>query len=392
MISIEPLNQLIAAINENSIGLLTPYLTADTCFGALPAAYTLQVLAQIIPQFGPVHHVRLVRQEAVGANTRYVCAMTREGQEREYDFLLTPAGKFLEINLAQAYAKEIDTAFGPEELVTPPWVDVPVKLVQGLMLVEAEVDGRQGTFVLDSGAPALMLNTEHFQSPNAQLRTITTGPRGVNGSIGGMSYHAVRRFEWAGIRFANKEVPMLDLAVIEQKVGATPLLGLIGYNLLSGYALTLDYKAFRIHLSRPGNGPLASPLLSVPFTLRGHLPVVEVAAQGRSFHLALDCGAQSNLLADCYEPLFADALRERTDVVLQGADGLPRTVTSGCVPDLHLAGALVLLNQQTVFADIGHLNQRPGQIELHGIAGYPFLSQYRTTIDFAAEQVHFFNW
>lgn len=392
-VGVKALDQLVAAINGKSLELLQPHLSTETRVGALPAAYTTQVLAQLIPQFGPVENVRLVRQTKEGANTRYVCAMTRKDTEKEYDFLVTPEGKFIELNIAQASVKKIGTSFSPQDLTTPPSLDIPVRLLNGLILVEAEVDGRRGTFVLDSGAPALMLNKREFPAAPGQTTLAPGGPQGVGGSVGNMSYHLVRQFDWSGIRFEQKEVPTLDLSTIEQKTGGAPLLGLIGYNLLNQYALTLDYHAGRVLLRKPGSPAAAgTPLQSVPFTLRGHLPVVEVTANGQTFRMALDCGAQSNLLDQQFAPAFAKQLRKRTTDTLYGADNSPRTVSSGQIPEVRLAGPLAFRNQQTVFADISHLNQKPGQVALQGVAGYPLLSQYRTTIDYVNGQVQFSRW
>ncbi|MBC8082703.1 MAG: retropepsin-like domain-containing protein [Hymenobacter sp.] len=386
------IDQFVAAANRQSVEGLRPYLTADTRVDALPAAYTPQVLAQLLPKFGPVEGARLVRQEAAGANTRYVCALTRKGAEKECIFLLTPAGQLLEINLAMASAKKIDTAFSPQSLTTPPRVDASVRLVNGLLLVEAEVDGRRGTFVLDSGAPALLLNQREFAAPAGQAAAAVGGAQGVNGGVGGVSYHAVKSFNWAGIAFQNKDVATLDLSDLGQKLGGIPLLGLIGSNLLTQYALTLDYHAARVLLRKPdGSAPGPRPLLSLPFVLRGHLPVVEVTANGQVYRLAVDCGAQANLLDQRYEPAFAAQLRKPTKTALAGADEQRRTVTSGQIPELRL-GTLAFRNQQTVFSDISHLNQDAGKAALQGLLGYPFLSQYRTTIDYVNQQIYFFSW
>jgi hypothetical protein len=39
----------------------------------------------------------------------------------------------------------------PGRLTTPPRAELPAQVVNGLLVVEAEVDGRRGSFFLDSG-------------------------------------------------------------------------------------------------------------------------------------------------------------------------------------------------------------------------------------------------
>ena len=304
------LDHLVTAINTQSVEPLQPHLTAETRLGSLPAAYAARVLAQLIPQFGPIEGFRVVRQTADGTNTRYVCGITRKGVEKEYDFVLTPAGTFVELNLAQASVKKIDTTFKPDDLTTPPSLEAPVRISNGLLLVEATVDGRRGWLFLDSGAPALMLNKQAFPPAATETTLAVSGAKGVNGAVGGMSYHLIKSFDWNGLRFENKEVPTLDLTSLEQQTG-NELLGIIGFNLLSQYALTLDYRAKKVLLRKPTADapPANAPLMRVPFTLRGHLPVVAMTANGQTFQVGIDTGAQNNLLDQQFEPAFADKLR-----------------------------------------------------------------------------------
>ncbi|MFC6222606.1 aspartyl protease family protein [Hymenobacter artigasi] len=389
---VAPLDQLVAAINAKSVEPLQPYLTPETRLGSLPPAYTARVLAQLIPQFGPLEGFRVVRQTTEGANTRYVCAITRKGTEKEYDFLLTPTGTFAELNLAQASLKKIDTAFKPEDLTTPPSLDVPVRISHDLLLVEAEADGRRGWFFLDSGAPALMLNKKTFPPAATETTLAVNGAKGVNGAVGGMSYHLTKTFDWSGIRFENKEVATLDLTGLEQQTGVE-LLGIIGFNLLNQYALTLDYRAQKVLLRKPTTpDALPAPLMRVPFTLRGHLPVVAMTANGQTFQMGIDCGAQNNLLDQQFEAAFANKLRKPEKSTLHGGDGALRTVTSGQLADVRLAGPLPFRNQQTVFSDISQFNQNPDKTLLQGLLGYPLLSQYRTTIDYVNKQLEFRKW
>ncbi|GAB3635608.1 aspartyl protease family protein [Hymenobacter arcticus] len=387
------LDQLVAALNGKSLAPVQPYLTPETRVGSLPAAYTTQLLTQLLPQYGPIEGLRVVRQEPAGPNTRYVCALTRKGTEKEVDMVLTPAGQFAELNLMPAGTKKISTTFGPGELTTPPQLEAPAQLRNGLLLVEAEVDGRRGTFLLDTGAPALVLNKREFAAPATETTLAATGGAGVNGQLAGLSYHVAQSFDWQGIKFKNKEVPTLDLTSLEQKLGGTTLLGLIGYNILSQYALTLDYRAGKVLLRQPD--PAATPpavLMRVPFTLSGHLPVVTMTAGGQTFRVGVDCGAQANLLDQQYEAGLARVLRRASTAQLSGADAAARTVTTARLPEVRLAGPLAFRKQDTVFADMAHLNQNPNREALQGLVGYPLLSEYRPTIDYVNKQLYFNAW
>ncbi|MDO7884490.1 aspartyl protease family protein [Hymenobacter cheonanensis] len=387
------LDQLVAALNSKSLAPVQPYLTPETRVSGLPATYTGPALARLLPQYGPVEGLRIVRQEPAGPNTRYVCALARQGTEKEVTLVLTPAGQFAELNLVPASTKKIDLAFGPGEIITPPSVVAPARLRNGLLLVEAEVDGRRGTFLLDTGAPALVLNKREFAAPATETTLAATGSTGVNGRMAGMSYHLAQQFDWQGISFQQKQVPTLDLTSLEQKLGGLPLLGLIGYNVLSQYAVTLDYHAGQVLLRQPA--PAAAPpaaLMRVPFVLSGHLPVVALTVGGQTFQVGVDCGAQANLLDQQYQAGLARELRRAATARLSGADAAARAVATARLPEVRLAGPLVFRKQATVFADMAHLNQNPSRPPLQGLVGYPLLSQYRTTIDYVKKQLYFSAW
>ncbi len=40
---------------------------------------------------------------------------------------------------------------------------IPLKRIDNLLLMEAEVDGLRGNFIFDTGAPGLVLNTTYFR-------------------------------------------------------------------------------------------------------------------------------------------------------------------------------------------------------------------------------------
>lgn len=393
-LGIEPLDQLVVALNQRAVAPLQPYLTPATRVSGLPAAYTAQALAQLVPQLGPVEAIRVVRHEAAGGNVRYVCALTRQGKDTEYTFVLTPDDKFAELNLAPAGRKLPTTTLDAQNLTTPARVELPAQLVNDLLVVQAEVDGRTGAFFFDSGAPALLLNRREFAPAAGQQATPGQGARGVNGAVAEVSSYTVQRFACQGLVLQNQEVATLDMASLEARLGVGKLLGIIGYNLLSDYAVTLDYRAGRIVLQKPtaaGAAPIAG--VRVPFVLRGHLPVVEATIDGHTYSLGLDCGAQTNLLDPAAAARLTSKLRHREQVTVRGADAAGRTATTGSIPRLTLAGGqLKFRRQATTFADVGYLSRSLATVPLQGLLGYPLLSQYRTTIDYVHWEAVFEQW
>lgn len=393
-LGVEPLDQLLAALNQGSVAPLQPYLTPNTRVGRLPATYTEVALAQLVPQFGPVTAARVLRHQAAGANERYVCAFTHRGTEQECSFVLTPAGQFAELNLGPPNVPALDAQLDAQDLTTPDRVELPAQLVNGLLVVQAEVDGRTGAFFFDSGAPELLLNQREFAPVTGARPRSAQIIRGVNGDMAGAARYPLRRFNCQGIVLTNREVPTLDLSSLEKRLGVGQLLGIVGYSLLRPYAVTLDYRTGRVLLQKPGAaGGAPAAGVRVPFQLRGHLPVVAASVEGRPYQLGLDCGAQTNLLDPLAAVALARRLRHRERIVLRGADAAGNVATTARIPRLTLAGGrLTFRRQATTFADLGSLQRVPGSLLLEGLLGYPALSQYRTTIDYVNQEVRFEKW
>jgi hypothetical protein len=59
-------------------------------------------------------------------------------------------------------------------------VVIPLKRAGKLLLIEAEADGQRGDFILDTGAPFLVLNQTYFRG--ATRRNGTSG--GITGETG----------------------------------------------------------------------------------------------------------------------------------------------------------------------------------------------------------------
>lgn len=384
-IGIKAVDALIAALNARSVTPLQPFLLPATRVGGLDSAYTTQVLAQVLAGAKPVEAATLVRRTPEGPNERVVLRLFREGQAEERDVLLDPQGRFLEVNLVRATVKRIGGDLDAATVGVPDRIATGFRLVNGLILVTAKVDGVKGEFVLDTGAPTLTLNGAHYRPPAGQA-TLGRGTRGVNGAIGGISYYHLRTFDWSGFRLAERDVATYDLSAIERRV-KRPVMGLIGYGVFKRYALTLDYRARRLVLAMPA--ARSTGATTFPLTMRAHLPVARFEIAGQSVLLGLDTGAQNDLLDQSYARRFERILPDRRKGRVLGAEGRPTPTLRGVVPEIRIGRSVRFHDQETVFSPVGAFAGKPGASRLDGLAGYPLLSRYRTTIDYVHRTVRF---
>lgn len=246
-------------------------------------------------------------------------------------------------------------------------------LVNNLPVVQATVDGHTGNFILDTGAEVTLLNQRYFAGG---VPTAPTGA-GATGTLTRTASYRAGSFVWQSLRLTDIPLTTTDLT----HLGAAPLLGLLGADLLGQYAVTLDYPHRLATLQTAAAPPLPPPLVTLPITRRGHLPVLAVTIAGQSYDVALDSGASVNMLAEDLLPALKDELSNSFTTSLGGAAAQQRAVTGGTLRLATLAPRLPLRDMVTIFTTIGPL-ARSQPTPVVGILGYEFLRQYRVTINY----------
>lgn len=255
-------------------------------------------------------------------------------------------------------------------IVADAHITVPFELDRGMIYVQAEVDGTQGQFILDTGAPGLVLNEPPHPTADSPYTAQSCGDAVAIG------VKQVNLFKWAGRKMKKVEAITLDMDHLEQ-VHQSPIKGMIGYDLLKDYLVFLDYSRQQLIISTNGALPL-KPTAILPFELDGHLPVLTVVVNGQALRLGLDTGAAANLLDAKWRHLFPYS----TSGTVSDVQGLDQSVQR--VPEVALSGMEV---QQHTFdgtfllMPLDHVQTTSGQ-PLDGLLGYPFLSGYHVAIDY----------
>ncbi|MDP4844540.1 MAG: aspartyl protease family protein, partial [Salibacteraceae bacterium] len=104
---------------------------------------------------------------------------------------------------------------------------VPITRIGNLILVEAKIGNQTGFFVLDTGAPYLVLNETYFRDlVVANQRTYTD----VNGQSRSANVTYVPKLELRSLYYKNLRADLANLASIENSRGVK-VLGLMGINL-----------------------------------------------------------------------------------------------------------------------------------------------------------------
>ncbi|RYD88044.1 MAG: hypothetical protein EOP54_27875, partial [Sphingobacteriales bacterium] len=113
---------------------------------------------------------------------------------------------------------------------------VPIKRAGNLLLVEAKIDSLVGNFVLDTGAPHLVLNATYFRDM-PPINTQESG--GINGEVANTFTTEVTNFSILDLYYRRLKADVTDLSAIENGRNVK-ILGLLGTRLFSKFAITVD--------------------------------------------------------------------------------------------------------------------------------------------------------
>jgi predicted aspartyl protease len=130
---------------------------------------------------------------------------------------------------------------------------LPVWCIGNMLLLPAEINGKQGNFIVDTGAITTVLSLTMANAMGINEKTpgalVDMGIAGVGGAQGitlmlpQLTMKTIRQTEVLGQSLA------IDLKEISKMLG-TEISGVAGFDFLKSYKLTLDYHKAEIHLTK----------------------------------------------------------------------------------------------------------------------------------------------
>lgn len=242
---------------------------------------------------------------------------------------------------------------------------------RGLVEVEATLNGALvGRFGLDTGADLLYIDRDFALRAGVLVPENQPGKivRGISGQSQVASVQ-VRSFAIGDERIYNVPVEIIDLKALSG-IKSNPPDGLIGYEALRRFYVTVDYPNQKIELFtfEPRHDP--NSVISVPFDQVGHLIVVKCEIDGKSMNMFLDYCASHTLLTP-------EALKK-----------LGRQQTENQALEKISLGQIEVSDIPFVVRTLDNLAD-PRVVKLDGILGYSFLRRFRITVDYGRKQLLF---
>lgn len=252
---------------------------------------------------------------------------------------------------------------------------------RNLILFNARMNGHPGTYILDTGAPTLLINNRGNQSGTHPAPTgIAAG-----GSVS-LANQRVESFEVSGFNLGKHWALALDLRAMEKRTGET-IDGFVGQDLLRGRELRIDYPARKFQLLKSERSPRYNgqlPGTTLKFDYLDHLPVITLRIGKQKLRFAIDTGAGTNILDQRYAAL-ARPTGEKMNI--QGLDGDNIDCDIVALTGFTNLPAAATLPTTFVTMDLSHL-QNEGQPEIAGIIGSAYLQNFVVGIDYRRRKLY----
>ena len=250
-----------------------------------------------------------------------------------------------------------------------------------IILVEAEMNGILGKYILDTGSPTLIIN-QKVKNTTQQLFGVTQNCAAKIVDI--------ENFTWAGISKKSIEAVAVDLSDLEKSLG-TKINGLIGQEIFGDYELYLDLSKKIIQLHRPTRSTLHKNnqyQQKISFATNNHIPIITVKIDGKKYRFGIDTGAEVNVLnQDLKDKLGTSFLKDIQTNNINGVDGISQEVPTAQLLAFEIKKQS-FQNFEFFFLDLTQFADdfnRP----LDGILGYPFLVQNSISINYYKQKIYF---
>jgi Aspartyl protease len=384
------------AINSKSGDALDSNLSDDFAIAGQTGSIAKMVLPRMISQLGD----SLLKYEKVSETKTDVLTLVydftyKSRGVKKTTFIFNANNQLKELILLKAEVKTVKD----KTKITKSKEDVIAihfKMAGRLILVQALLEGVMRNFIVDNGAPRLILNSKYTAKHTDTNAHVVSNAQGVNGNISGIDIVKVKSFDCSGIKIENQDVLATDLAHLEVEL-KTEIYGLIGYEIYKDYDLLFDYKSKILTLLNPEKSNIyleskfdKNKFIEVPVSMDGkgqHLAIVNATIDGKAMKMAIDCGAESNLLdTELYESLKNNMTKLHTDN-LHGADKATSLVNSGKLKTLKV-GTKDFKKVKTVFSSMKQISEGY-KVQLDGIIGYEVLSQQNTLLSYVNKQLVF---
>lgn len=287
-----------------------------------------------------------------------------------------------------------DVPSPPLSLNDPHVLVLPFKRAGNLILLEARADTFTGNFILDTGAPGIILNRTWFR---AYPRMAEAEAMGITGNTSSVFRTELRDFQLGRITETEVIAEVIDLGHIERSRGV-PVLGLIGVGFFKGYEIIIDYPQnvlYILELDRKGirKSQQAPQFKGEPSKINMQLinNTILIGGEigGKRLRFSVDTGAETNVLHNRLPETVLQEVQITRRAVLSGTGSKKVEVLGGQIQRLRIGGS-DYKDVRTIVTNLSSMS-RAYDLNIDGMLGHDFLSLGVVSINFVRKEFMFWS-
>lgn len=273
-----------------------------------------------------------------------------------------------------------------------PSCTIPFSRAGNLIVIRAKIDTTEGNFILDTGAPKLILNMTYFRKYLQSGVSVESG--GITGDVSAAST-TIPGFAFGPIRYYQVETDLANLGHIESSKGIK-ILGLMGMQLFKKFEMIIDYEKSVIHLHLIGKKEAStykSDMLSDTATY--HTLRIKVwedklltfgEMAGKKLTFIIDTGAESNVLDSRLSDKIFQQVNITGRVLLAGSGDKKVEALYGDITNMKL-GSLQIASVPVLVTNLEKMCYAFDQC-LDGMLGFDFLSLHKIGFNFVTGKMY----
>ncbi|WP_437921833.1 aspartyl protease family protein [Sphingobacterium sp. LRF_L2] len=390
----EEVEAIVNFLNEKNSRALLALMTDSSRIGNLPPMDIQKVLPEILSNFKGVEKFDIISDMSLANGDHLVSLQVTyaDGKSGKPTFQFNKLGKLVNLGIIKARLKG-----NPEEALTQALnatekadtLRIPFQMENGLIYVPAELNGQQGFFMFDSGAPVLILRKKYVSVSHIN-KEVSVDFTGMGGTMRDVQWAVGNTLKWGGMTIEDLDAPVAAMDDMELENGV-PIFGLMGYGMLKDYQLTFDYTRQELLLERVDkDGDLVGSSFKkgkyqglFSMRMKRHIPIVDIAIGDHVYPMGIDCGANANVLKE-------DVAAAMNSYIDYGDENVSISGVGGVAQNNRVAylmkamiGSVALEDMYTVFTNqaIGG-GEGDDALPIVGLLGTPFLNQNKITLNF----------
>ena len=271
---------------------------------------------------------------------------------------------------------------------------IPFTMAGKLILVKGMADTTSGSFILDTGAPGLVLNSTYFRDYPLENLTAET-QESITGQGAGTQVTDLHYFRLGTLHYYKLKPHVISLSHLENSKGVR-ILGLLGVGMFTQCEMIIDYKTNMLHLHhirkkerKTYDHPMLKDATSYdtyPFELNENRILISTAMKGKKLPFVVDYGAESNIIDSRLPDKILDEVRVNGRILLAGAGTQKVEAVTGEVSGFML-GSMPIGDMAVIVTNLENTCFGKGNC-IQGVFGYDFLSRYTIVFNFVKRKMY----